>query len=101
MDMDDLLLSWFWEKTVKKRINNLKDINNSGPSGTKNIALVTLDRVCQQDNIHLLVSSAPLKDLSLSFALFKLLWCGLAWYSLTNAGSSETLNIFYSLLMRV
>ncbi|KAG2639786.1 hypothetical protein PVAP13_2KG042500 [Panicum virgatum] len=61
--------------------------------------LVTFDKVWQLDDM-LAISRPQVKDICLSFALFKLLRCRFARYKLANAGSIKTLNFFWSLLLK-
>ncbi|KAF8714016.1 hypothetical protein HU200_028007 [Digitaria exilis] len=62
--------------------------------------LVTVDKVWDLDRV-LQISTLQLKDLCLSFALFKLLRCRFARYKLTNASSMGTLTFFRSLLLKM
>jgi len=84
---------------VEKQREGYVFSNESGAAGTENIGLVTLDRVWQLDNV-LPTSTPRLKDLCLSFALFKLLRCRFAKYKITNSGSTKMLNFFWSLLLQ-
>ncbi|RLM85970.1 hypothetical protein C2845_PM04G05270 [Panicum miliaceum] len=84
---------------VEKQREGYVFSNESGTAGIENIGLVTLDRVWQMDNV-LPISTPRLKDLCLSFALFKLLRCRFAKYKTTNAGSPKMLNFFWSLLLQ-
>ncbi|XP_062186345.1 uncharacterized protein LOC133889939 [Phragmites australis] len=71
-------------------------------SGHKNYGLVTIDRVWMLDS-NMLPMSTPqqIKDLCLSFALFKLLRCRFARYKVTNnAASKDTFSFFWSLLLK-
>ncbi|CAN6181138.1 unnamed protein product [Urochloa humidicola] len=71
-----------------------------GTTLINNVGLVTLDRVWQLDSM-LPISTPHLKDLCLSFALFKLLRCRFARYKLTGAGSMGTVTFFRSFLLKV
>jgi hypothetical protein len=62
-----------------------------------NIGLVTIDKFWQLDS-KVPIATPQLKDLCLSFALFKLLRCRFARYKLTNAGSMGTLAFFPELV---
>ncbi|WVZ49759.1 hypothetical protein U9M48_001088 [Paspalum notatum var. saurae] len=75
------------------------DLSRTRTTLVNNIGLVTIDKVWQLDNI-LVVSRPQLKDICLSFALFKLLRCRFARYELANAGSMRTLNFFWGLLLQ-
>jgi hypothetical protein len=72
--------------------------NVSGALGTGNIGLVTLDKIWQLDNV--LPMMPKLKDLCLSFALFKLLRCRFARYKITNVGSLRSVKLFCSMLLK-
>ncbi|CAL5091545.1 unnamed protein product [Urochloa decumbens] len=65
---------------------------------TNNTGLVTIDKVWQLDDM-LAISRPQIKDICLSFSLFKLLRCRFARYELANASSVRTINFFWSLLM--
>ncbi|CAL5076965.1 unnamed protein product [Urochloa decumbens] len=71
----------------------------SGTTLINNTGLVTVDKVWQLDD-KLPKSRPQLKDICLSFALFKLLRCRFARYELANAGSIKTMNFFWSLLLK-
>ncbi|CAN6213040.1 unnamed protein product [Urochloa humidicola] len=71
----------------------------SGTTLINTIGLVTFDRVWHLDDM-LAISRPELKDICLSFALFKLLRCRFARYELSNAGSIKTLNFFWRLLLK-
>ncbi|CAN6202960.1 unnamed protein product [Urochloa humidicola] len=71
----------------------------SGTTLINNTGLVTFDKVWQLDD-RFPISRPQLKDICLSFALFKLLRCRFARYELANAGSIKTLNFFWSLLLK-
>uniref|UniRef100_A0A0D9W2G0 DUF4220 domain-containing protein n=1 Tax=Leersia perrieri TaxID=77586 RepID=A0A0D9W2G0_9ORYZ len=86
------------EMQVDKNPEGYVFSGDSGSSPTKNTGLVTLDKVWQLDNVFPL-STPPIKDLCLSFALFKLTRCQLAGCALTNAGSRGTQNFFWCLMM--
>ncbi|XP_066342442.1 uncharacterized protein [Miscanthus floridulus] len=82
--------------------------DSSGTMMQNTIGLVTIDRVwqlldsCNSSNNMLLPVPTPqrLKDLCLSFALFKLLRCRFARYELhTYASSQNTFDFFWSLLL--
>ncbi|KAF8714031.1 hypothetical protein HU200_028023 [Digitaria exilis] len=73
----------------------------SGTALTNRINPVTMDKVWQLDGMLDISRRQPqLKDICLSFALFKLLRCRFARYELPNAGSIRTLNFFWSLLLK-
>ncbi|CAO1948856.1 unnamed protein product [Urochloa humidicola] len=74
--------------------------DDSGTTLINNVGLVTLDRVWQLDSM-LSISTPHLKDLCLSFALFKLLRCRFAGYKLTSAGSTGTVTFFRCLFLKV
>ncbi|CAL5010233.1 unnamed protein product [Urochloa decumbens] len=79
----------------------LKD--DSGKTFHNNIGLVTLDRAWQQLDSVLPSVSRPqqLKDLCLSFALFKLLRCRFARYKFAvNDDSKNISNFFWGLLLK-
>ncbi|CAN6222360.1 unnamed protein product [Urochloa humidicola] len=75
--------------------------DDCGTALINNVGLVTLDRVWQLDDGMLPISTPHLKDLCLSFALFKLLRCRFAGYKLTSAGSMGTVTFFRSLFLKV
>ncbi|CAN6352482.1 unnamed protein product [Urochloa humidicola] len=62
--------------------------------------LVTIDMVWQMDSMPP-ISTPQLKDICLSYALFKLLRCRFARYKLMNCGSPRTVTFFWSLLLTV
>jgi hypothetical protein len=72
--------------------------NGSGTMGIASTGLVTLDKFWQLDNVHPMMPS--LKDLCLSFALFKLLRCRFSRYKITNVRSVRMLKFFCSLLLK-
>ncbi|CAN6170811.1 unnamed protein product [Urochloa humidicola] len=74
--------------------------DDSGTTLVNNAGLVTLDRVWQLNSM-IPISTPHLKDLCLSFALFKLLRCRFARYKLSSAGSMGTVTFFRSLLLKV
>ncbi|CAN6234691.1 unnamed protein product [Urochloa humidicola] len=65
-----------------------------------NTGLVTIDMVWRMDST-LPISTPQLKDICLSYALFKLLRCQFARYKLINSGSLGTVTFFQSLLFKV
>ncbi|CAD6268482.1 unnamed protein product [Miscanthus lutarioriparius] len=66
----------------------------------QSIGLVTIDRVWQSDGKLLVPIPQRLKDLCLSFALFKLLRCRFARYEHHNIGSGDTIDFFWSFLLK-
>lgn len=70
-----------------------KDDSVTTMSINNNKGLITIDRVWQLD-AELPIPTPQIKDLCLSFALFKLLRCRFARYKLTNAGSMGSLVFF-------
>ncbi|KAG0541551.1 hypothetical protein BDA96_02G026200 [Sorghum bicolor] len=64
------------------------------------MGIVTFDKVWQLDDDRLAMSRPQLKDICLSFSLFKLLRCRFARYEFANAGSMRALNNFFSLLLK-
>ncbi|KAG2631506.1 hypothetical protein PVAP13_2NG038149 [Panicum virgatum] len=66
--------------------------------GIATTGLVTLDKIWQLENVHPMMPR--LKDLCLSFALFKLLRCRFARYKITNVRSVRMLKFFCSLLLK-
>ncbi|OQU88398.1 uncharacterized protein LOC8059923 [Sorghum bicolor] len=66
-------------------------------SGDNNNGLVTLDKIWQSDKALLMVPK--LKDLCLSYALFKLLRCRFARYKISDVDSVRMLAFFRSLLL--
>ncbi|KAF8690483.1 hypothetical protein HU200_040839 [Digitaria exilis] len=70
-----------------------KLVNNS-------TGLVTMDMVWQLDSMVPIITP-QLKDICLSFALFKLLRCRFARYKLVHSGSHETIAFFRSLFLKV
>lgn len=76
---------------VCKDLSRTAVINSTG--------LVTFDKVWHLDDM-LAISRPQLKDVCLSFALFKVLRCRFSRYELSNAESMRTLNFFWSLLMK-
>ncbi|KAF8731279.1 hypothetical protein HU200_016332 [Digitaria exilis] len=72
-----------------------KDDSVTTISINNNSGLITIDRVWEFLDAKLQIPTLQLKDLCLSFALFKLLRCRFAGYKLTtNAGSMGTLVFF-------
>ncbi|CAO1948841.1 unnamed protein product [Urochloa humidicola] len=71
----------------------------SGTTLINTIGLVTVDRVWYLNDI-LAISRPELKDICLSFALFKLLRCRFARYKLAYSGSIKTQNFFWRLLLK-
>jgi hypothetical protein len=63
-------------------------------------SLMTIDRVWAYEDSMLARSKSRPKDLSLSFALFKLLRCRFTRCKLTNVHSTGTLNFFWTLLQK-
>ncbi|OEL36612.1 hypothetical protein BAE44_0002371 [Dichanthelium oligosanthes] len=63
------------------------------------IGLVTIDKVWLLDD-KLLASAPWLKDVCLSFALFKLLRCRFAAYTVAEAGFQEVYSFFLHVLLR-
>ena len=77
--------------------------DSSGETLLKATGLVTIDRVWQFDSTSMLLPApAPqrLKDLCLSFALFKLLRCRFAGYELAYSGFDNAISFFWSLLLK-
>ncbi|XP_044415266.1 uncharacterized protein [Triticum aestivum] len=73
-------------------IKNLEAIQGGG--------LVTIDKVWQLQNMSLTPMPQRLKDICLSFALFKLLRCRFARYKVTDGISAETSKFIRSELMK-
>ncbi|KAF8646420.1 hypothetical protein HU200_065864 [Digitaria exilis] len=86
------------EETVKREEQphgyNFKGVPKPDENGHR---LVTLDRVWQLDDI--LVTSQP-KDLCFSFALFKLLRCRFAKYTVSESGFMKAHNFFKDMLLQ-
>ncbi|XBH80773.1 hypothetical protein VPH35_106453 [Triticum aestivum] len=61
--------------------------------------LVTIDRVWQLDNMFLMPMPQRLKDICLSFALFKLLRCRFARYKLADVITKDTIKFVKSILL--
>uniref|UniRef100_A0ACD5U031 Uncharacterized protein n=1 Tax=Avena sativa TaxID=4498 RepID=A0ACD5U031_AVESA len=78
---------------VKKHSHgyNLIGVNNNG--------LVTIDKIWQFDDIVLLRPTKKYKDLCFSFALFKLLRCRFAKYTISEAGFMKARNFIRDLLL--
>jgi hypothetical protein len=74
---------------------------DSGTTLRNKNGLVTIDRVWELHSVDLPITTVKqLKDLCLSFALFKLLRCRFAGYDITNAAiSKDTFAFFWSLLL--
>nr|CAB3451874.1 unnamed protein product [Digitaria exilis] len=73
--------------------------NGSGTTGIGTIiGLVTLDKIWHLDNMDPMMPR--LKDLCVSFSLFKLLRCRFARYKITNVGSVRMLKFFCSQLLK-
>jgi hypothetical protein len=86
------------DQQVEKQPNGY--IFRKNPEAVPRAGLVTIDRVWQLDN-NLLVSMPQLKDLCMSFALFKLLRCQFARYKLTdNVVSTKTVKFVRSILLK-
>ncbi|KXG34329.1 uncharacterized protein LOC8086372 [Sorghum bicolor] len=88
------------EEQVEKHPHGYTFKDDSETMLNKHVGLVTIDRVWQLDSM-LLIATPQLKDICLSFALFKLLRCRFARYKITNGGSTGTRNFFRSLLHKV
>ncbi|CAN6180263.1 unnamed protein product [Urochloa humidicola] len=84
---------------VEKQPHGYVCLDVSGGTPIRCTGLVTVDKVWQLDD-RLPISTPQLKDICLSFALFKLLRCRFAMYKLANAGSVNTRNFFWSLLLK-
>ncbi|KAG2639746.1 uncharacterized protein LOC120661180 [Panicum virgatum] len=82
------------EVEMQPRGYSIKDDDSRTTRIHHNIGLVTIDKVWQLD-----IATPKLKDLCLSFALFKLLRCRFARYKLTS--SMGTLTFFRSLFLKV
>ncbi|KAM3224380.1 hypothetical protein ACQJBY_057644 [Aegilops geniculata] len=61
--------------------------------------LVTIDRVWQLDNMFLMPMPQRMKDICLSFALFKLLRCRFARYKLADVITKDTIKFVRSVLL--
>ncbi|KAM0873368.1 hypothetical protein ACQ4PT_038108 [Festuca glaucescens] len=86
------------QRQVEKNPNGYMFRKNS--EAAQDAGLVTLDRVWQLDNT-LLMPMPQLKDLCLSFALFKLLRCRFARYKLTDhVISTKTIKFVKSVLLK-
>ncbi|XP_039795778.1 uncharacterized protein LOC120661124 isoform X2 [Panicum virgatum] len=88
------------EVEMQPRGYSIKDDDSRTTRIHHNIGLVTIDKVWQLDS-NVPFATQKLKDLCLSFALFKLLRCRFARYKLANAGSMGTLTFFRSLFLKV
>ncbi|TVU40968.1 hypothetical protein EJB05_14454, partial [Eragrostis curvula] len=62
--------------------------------------LVTIERVWNLDTNLPISAMNQLKDLWLSFALFKLLRCKFARYKVVNAGSNDTISFLWNLFLK-
>ncbi|WVZ61800.1 hypothetical protein U9M48_011616 [Paspalum notatum var. saurae] len=76
-----------------------KDLSPTALVNT-NDSIVTVDKVWQLDSMLAAISRPQLKDVCLSFSLFKLLRCRFARYDLSNAESVRTKKFFWSLLLK-
>jgi hypothetical protein len=78
------------------------DRGDTTTSTRANNLLVTLDRVWGLDDMDILLqtSTARHKDLCFSFALFKLLRCRFARYTVSEAGFIKTSKFFRETLLR-
>ncbi|TVU40967.1 hypothetical protein EJB05_14453, partial [Eragrostis curvula] len=65
-----------------------------------NNGLVTIERVWKLDTNLPISALNQLKDLCLSFALFKLLRCQFARYKVVNAGSNDTISFLWNLFLK-
>jgi len=73
--------------------------NQNGITTMKNNNLVTIDKIWQLDDM-LLGSIPQIKDLCLSFALFKMLRCLFAGYTAAEIGLLEAHNFFWHVLLK-
>ncbi|RLN33259.1 hypothetical protein C2845_PM03G18870 [Panicum miliaceum] len=88
------------EKQVEMQPRGYSIKDDSRTTSIDNIGLVTIDKVWQLDS-KVPIATPQLKDLCLSFALFKLPRSRFARCNLTNAGSMGTLTFFRSLFLKV